>query len=109
MGTIIMTIVLAVGFLSMFLFLALDITLQLVRLYFRYIEGEGKYGKRQQLVLMELDKDTRRIQALSAKLLAPERRQLFQKWLNSTADDNEKLLTKAAFNSLDHYLKMDEN
>jgi hypothetical protein len=107
--TVCMTLVLVMGLLFLALFLALDITLQLVRLYFRYIEGEGKYGKRQQLVLMELDKDTRRIQALSAKLLAPERRQLFQKWLNSIADDNEKLLTKAAFNSLDHHLKMDEN
>merc|ERR1712021_222419 len=30
----------------------------------------------------------------------------FQKWLNNVASEDEKLLTKAAFTSLSHYLKM---
>merc|ERR1711935_537455 len=88
------------------LFLSLDMTLQMVRLYFRYVEGEGKFGKRQELVLQDLDKDTRRLQELSGSLLAPNQRQLFQKWLNNVASEDEKLLTKAAFTSLSHYLKM---
>merc|ERR1712195_35796 len=82
-----------------------DKALQMVRLYFRYIEGEGKFGKRQELVLMDLDKDTRRIQELGGKLLATNQRELFQKWLNFKASEDEKLLTKAAFTSLNHYLK----
>jgi hypothetical protein len=101
--TVIMTLVLALGFLFMLLFLALDITLQLVRLYFRYIEGEGKYGARQQLVLTEIDKETRKLQALGGKLLAPERRTNFQKWLNAKATKDEKTLVKAAFTSLEFF------
>ena len=104
--TVLMTLVLITGLLFLVLFLSLDMTLQMVRLYFRFIEGEGKYGKRQQLVLQDLDKDTRRLQALSAKLLATNQRQLFQKWLNMKANEDEKLLSQACFNSLDHYLKM---
>merc|ERR1711935_1043507 len=42
----------------------------------------------------------------SGSLLAPNQRQLFQKWLNNVASEDEKLLTKAAFTSLSHYLKM---
>lgn len=103
--TVCMTLVLILGLLFLVLFLSLDMTLQMVRLYFRYIEGEGKYGKRQELVLQDLDKDTRRLQALSAKLLHTDHRQLFQKWLNMAANEDEKLLTKAVFNSLDHYLR----
>jgi len=104
--TLAMTMALVMGLLFLILFLSLDMTLQMVRLYFRYVEGEGKFGKRQELVLQDLDKDTRRLQELSGKLLAPNQRQLFQKWLNNAASDDEKLLTKAAFTSLSHYLKM---
>ena len=103
--TVCMTLVLVMGLLFLVLFLSLDMTLQMVRLYFRYIEGEGKFGKRQELVLMDLDKDTRRIQELGGKLLATNQRELFQKWLNFKASEDEKLLTKAAFTSLNHYLK----
>merc|ERR1712166_1740947 len=49
--------------------------------------------------------DTRRIQELGGKLLATNQRELFQKWLNFKASEDEKLLTKAAFTSLNHYLK----
>ena len=104
--TLAMTLALITGLLFLILFLSLDMTLQMVRLYFRYVEGEGKFGKRQELVLQDLDKDTRRLQELSGSLLAPNQRQLFQKWLNNVASEDEKLLTKAAFTSLSHYLKM---
>ena len=76
----------------------------MVRLYFRFIEGEGKYGARQQLVLTVLDKDTRRMQTYAARLLSSERRQLFQQWLNRKATDDEKTLVKASFTSLIHFL-----
>ena len=104
--TICMTFILIMGLIFLILFLSLDLTLQMVRLYFRYIEGEGKFGKRQELVLQDLDKETRRLQELGGRLLAPNQRQLFQKWLNNAASDDEKLLTKAAFTSLMHYLRM---
>ena len=82
-----------------------DRTAQLVRLYFRYIEGEGKYGKRQQLVLTDIDKETRRIQAMGGTILASERRTNFQQWLNRDATKDDKQLCKAAFVSLQHYMK----
>lgn len=104
--TIGMTTCLIVGVVFLVLFLSLDLTLQMVRLYFRYVEGEGKFGKRQQLVLQDLDKETRRLQELAGNLLAPEQRTHFQKWLNNEASEDEKLLSKAAFTSLSHYLKM---
>merc|ERR1711998_809900 len=104
-----MTIVLIVGIIFVILFLSLDITLQLVRLYFRFIEGEGKYGARQQLVLTDLSKETRKIQEMGAKLVDPQRRQNFQLWLNREANDDQKVLVKAAFTSLTHYLKVHED
>ena len=104
--TISMTTCLIVGVVFLVLFLSLDLTLQMVRLYFRYVEGEGKFGRRQQLVLQNLDKETRRLQELAGNLLAPEQRTHFQKWLNNEANEDEKLLSKAAFTSLSYYLKM---
>merc|ERR1712216_335636 len=104
-----MTLVLVVGILFLVLFLSLDITLQLVRLYFRFFENEGKYGARQQLVLTDLSKETRKIQEMGARLLAPQRRQNFQQWLNRKATDDEKVLVKAAFTSLIHFLKLHED
>lgn len=109
MLTVLMTAVLILGLLFMVLFLSLDITLQLVRLYFRFIEGEGKYGARQQLVLTDLSAETRRLQKLAARLLAPDRRQLFQQWLNRDATEDQKTLVKAAFTSLAYYLDTHED
>jgi len=107
--TVLMTAVLILGLLFMVLFLSLDITLQLVRLYFRFIEGEGKYGSRQQLVLTDLSAETRRLQKLAARILSADRQQLFQGWLNREATEDQKTLVKAAFTSLAYYLDTHED
>lgn len=109
MLTLMMTAVLILGLLFMVLFLSLDITLQLVRLYFRFIEGEGKYGTRQQLVLTDLSAETRRLQKMAARLIAADRRQLFQQWLNRDATEDQQTLVKAAFTSLAYYLDTHED
>ena len=109
MLTVLMTAVLILGLLFMVLFLSLDITLQLVRLYFRFIEGEGKYGSRQQLVLTDLSAETRRLQKLAARILSADRQQLFQGWLNREATEDQKTLVKAAFTSLAYYLDTHED
>ena len=88
---------------------SLDLTLQMVRLYFRFVEGEGKYGSRQQLVLTDLSKEMLKLQALGARVLAMDRRQLFQQWLNRKATEDQKTLVTACFTSLTHYLDTHES
>ena len=49
---------------------------------------------------------TRRIQAMGGTILASERRTNFQQWLNRDATKDDKQLCKAAFVSLQHYMKV---
>jgi hypothetical protein len=52
--TSVMILVLLFAFPFLFFMVTFDVTLQMVRLYYRFIEGEGKYGEHQQLVLRRL-------------------------------------------------------
>jgi len=101
-----MMVVLVFGALFMVFLLAIDITLQLVRLYFRFIEGEGKYGARQILELLDLDKKTKRIQEKGLFVISIKRKQQFQKWLTKTATEEEKDLAFIAFHALHKFIMM---
>ena len=101
-----MMVVLIFGALFMVFLLAIDITLQLVRLYFRFIEGEGKYGARQILELLDLDKKTKRIQEKGLFVISIKRKQQFQKWLTKTATEEEKDLAFIAFHALHKFIMM---
>jgi len=100
--------VLITGVVFIVFFTVLDLTLQLVRIYYRFVEGEGKYGGHQLLVLQDLDKDARKLQALGMKFVSSHRRQQFQLWLNNKATDEERLLLKAAFSSLNYFVQTSE-
>ena len=60
-------------------------------------------------MLTDIDKETRKLQALGGKMLAPERRTNFQKWLNAKASKDEKTLVKATFTSLQFFLQAHED
>lgn len=100
--------VLIVGVAFIIFFITLDVTLQLVRLYYRFIEGEGKYGGHQLLVLHALDKDRIRLQGLGVRFIASQRRQQFQQWLNGKATEEERLLLRAAFFSLAYFIEANQ-
>ena len=53
----IMVIALIFGVVMIVFMFTLDTTIQIIRLYYRFIEGEGKYGAHQQLVLRRLGVD----------------------------------------------------
>ena len=100
----IMYAVLLVGGIFIIFMVTLDITLQAVRLYFRFIEGEGRYGEHQQLVLRKLGADAVRIQQMGVRFIDREKRQQFNNWLNKRATQEERFLLDAAFSSLGYYI-----
>ena len=90
------------GLLIMFM-MTLDITLQLVRLYYRFIEGEGKYGAHQQLVLRRLGAEVINMQKLGVRFIDREKRSQFNTWLNYKATQEQRVLLDAAFTSLAYF------
>lgn len=103
--TIIMVVVLIFAFALIAFMMALDITLQLVRLYYRFVEGEGKFGAHQQLVLHRLNQDMRKMQQLGVRFVDREKRAQFNEWLNYKATTEQKLLFTSAFTSLTHFIE----
>lgn len=102
--TAVMMVVLLFAFGLIVFMMALDITLQMVRLYYRFVEGEGLYGAHQQLVLRRLGQDVKRMQQLGVRFLDREKRAQFTTWLNYKATTEQKYLLMAAFSSLEYFI-----
>lgn len=103
--TAVMVVVLIFAFALIVFMMILDITLQMVRLYYRFIEGEGLYGAHQQLVLRRLGSDVRRMQQLAVRFVDREKRSQFNTWLNYKASTEQKFLLMAAFSSLEYFIE----
>jgi len=103
--TAVMVVVLVAAFALIVFMMMLDITLQLVRLYYRFVEGEGKFGAHQQLVLRRLGSEMTRMQQLGVRFVDREKRSQFNTWLNYKATTEQKILLQAAFSSLEYYIE----
>lgn len=93
------------GMIFVIIFMTYDFSLQGMRAYYRIIEGEGKYGKRQQLRLFKLDAETIKLQLLAARFIDRNQRKLFQDWINLYASEEQKMLVKVAFHSLADFIE----